>query len=117
MPKHLFSSLAKEYTLVIAFALARILPKACQGNYFLQIGKNTCKNFILFGACILMRCVRILFLREGKHENLHYACDYTNFSQHSLKISRLRQDLRLALIHVKGLKSEAIASQTLGKPF
>jgi len=53
-----------EYTLVIALALARNLPDACQGNYFLQIGKNTCKNFILFGYCILMHCVRELFLRE-----------------------------------------------------
>lgn len=50
MPKHFFLSLSREYTLVIALASARNLPNACQGNYFLQIGKNTCKNFILFGG-------------------------------------------------------------------
>jgi hypothetical protein len=50
-----------EYTLDVGLANARLVPDACQGNYFLQIGKNTCKNFILFGYCILMRCVRLSF--------------------------------------------------------
>jgi len=39
-----------EYTLDVGLANARLVPDACQGNYFLQIGKNTCKNFILFGG-------------------------------------------------------------------
>jgi len=53
MPKHLFSSLILEYTLDVGLANARLVPDACQGNYFLQIGKKHLqKLYFVWGLVI-----------------------------------------------------------------
>lgn len=55
-----------EYTLVLVIANAKLMPKSCQGNYFLQIGKKHLqKLYFVWGLYFDALCERIV-LSKGE---------------------------------------------------